>query len=570
MLGAWVLTAGLPDLAAQFRPDPPLVLDAVVRDLGTQIEGEVSLMPEQAYTVLVFSTTTCQDGDLVLLGTAGVFTDADGYAPFSVIKDSWLTDTSRVTARVTDATGDSSVLGNCRPVRIELTYWEDVALSLSATPSTPVAGSPLTYTLTLSNLSQTPSGPPGITGLEAAFPLPAGATFSAAGEGGVFADGEVRFTGVTVPPEGGGTLTVTVIPAAAGELVAQATVNHAGPYAANNTATLATTVLPATVEIADLVVSMTAAPEPVRVGAALTYTIRVRNDGPAEAPAVRLTDPLPVGAGLLSVTNTAGDALVLDGVLVCDLGRMTNGAEASVTLRLQPLADGLLTNTATVALAPGGTVQEANATNNVAAVISTVLPAPAVEAAGEPAFNPQTGLFEQVVRFINATPVPLPGVRLTLSGLPAGVAVYNAAGTTNGLPYVEVPRSIAAGETVTLRIEFHQPGRQGFESPVYAAVEATPVVPGVTGTTVPATTGRAPLVLGGTLNQGRFLLEFRAEPGRRYAVQYRNTVNDPWQTALPAITAVADVVQWLDDGPPKTVAAPPSSARLYRILLLQP
>ncbi len=56
------------------------------------------------------------------------------------------------------------------------------------------------------------------------------------------------------------------------------------------------TVLPPPNE-ADLAVSQTDAPDPARVGQALTYTITVRNNGPKAATGVTLTDTLPKNAG---------------------------------------------------------------------------------------------------------------------------------------------------------------------------------------------------------------------------------------------------------------------------------
>jgi hypothetical protein len=66
------------------------------------------------------------------------------------------------------------------------------------------------------------------------------------------------------------------------------------------------------------------------------------------------------------------------------------------------------------------------------------------------------------------------------------------------------------------------------------------------------------------------LIEFTAEAGKRYLVQYREDVtSSPWQSAHPAVTAGANRVQWFDDGPPKTESPPgPVGNRFYRVIEL--
>ena len=57
---------------------------------------------------------------------------------------------------------------------------------------------------------------------------------------------------------------------------------------------------------ADLSVTLADSPDPVKKDKPLTYTITVRNGGPAPATGVTLTDPLPAGVGLKSVKTTQG------------------------------------------------------------------------------------------------------------------------------------------------------------------------------------------------------------------------------------------------------------------------
>jgi uncharacterized repeat protein (TIGR01451 family) len=562
------------------RPDPPVLRSAVVRDLGTRIEGDVSLAPETAYTVLLFTTGDCAgSGELAPFGSAAVVTDTNGFASFSLVKGVALNDTLSAVARVSDTTGDSSVLSECVPVQIELTYWTDVAPRLAGSAPEARVGEPFTYTVTLDNLSQTPEGPPQIEELTVDVVLPDNVEFVEASAGGEFEAGRVRFQNVTVPPDGGTTLTITVKPLAPATLDCRASVSDTGPYQANNTAGLVTPAAGTAVEEADLALGVSAAPEPVRVGAELTYTIAVTNLGPATAPNVRVADTLPGTVSFVRASATLGTPVIAAGEVLCFLGEMTNGAQAAVTVVVRPTAVGAVTNRALVEIAPaagpglhdnGGplpTPVDPNPTNNAAAVVSTVLPGLAVEVLSDPAFNPQTGLFEQRVRFTNIGTNALAGVRLNLTGLAAGVTVFNASGLADGQPFLQLHRAVNVAESVVFTVEFYQRERKPFASPTYTAAEAIPTPPAAEGSRVATVSGRAPLVLSGALNQGRFLIEFRSQPGARYAVQYRDSLDEAWRTAAPPFTAPADVVQWLDDGPPKTVA-PPSASRLYRVLQL--
>jgi len=185
--------------------------------------------------------------------------------------------------------------------------------------------------------------------------------------------------------------------------------------------------------------------------------------------------------------------------------------------------------------------------------------------------NRQSGLFEQVVRFTNLGGTNTNSVRLVVRGLPADVELHNAHGrTTNGLPYVEAVGPWSPGSRVEFLLEFYRANRWAFGPPVYRAEFAIPPV------ALPwAGTPFDPILrvelqpLTTDLNQGRFLIEFNATPGRRYLVQYRDSVEAPWRQVFPPVTAAGNLVQWFDDGPPKTASKPAAQgARFYQILLL--
>ena len=117
---------------------------------------------------------------------------------------------------------------------------------------------------------------------------------------------------------------------------------------------------------------------------------------------------------------------------------------------------------------------------------------------------------------------------------------------------------------VTLTIEFYDPMRRATLSPGYL-VEILPEP-----TPRPPVVQDAGFAIRGPFPQpdGGQLIEWSAEFGRRYAVQYSDNLTT-WHQVEPAVTAPANRVQWVDDGPPKTASHPRSVPhRYYRILEL--
>ncbi len=88
---------------------------------------------------------------------------------------------------------------------------------------------------------------------------------------------------------------------------------------------------------------------------------------------------------------------------------------------------------------------------------------------------------------------------------------------------------------------------------------------------VPAggTNGAFLITLMTNLAGGNILIEFQSRRRAGITPSWYDT-NADLSTPLaaqPAITAPANRVQWIDDGPPKTVSAPGAGMRFYRVLL---
>ncbi|WP_352427951.1 hypothetical protein [Thermoflexus sp.] len=199
-------------------------------------------------------------------------------------------------------------------------------------------------------------------------------------------------------------------------------------------------------ELADLAVSKSAAPDPVLAGEWLTYTIRITNNGPLAAAAVRVTDTLPGGVTLLSASASQGTC----SGPVCDLGTLAAGATAVVTLSARMNANtpaGPLTNTVVV-----GTNTPDDPANNTATATTTIQTQAdlAVAMADDPdpviAGNPLT----YTVQVTNAGPSDAQNTRILLT-LPDGLTILGFApsqgsctGTTCNLG------TLPAGSTATV------------------------------------------------------------------------------------------------------------------------
>ncbi len=119
---------------------------------------------------------------------------------------------------------------------------------------------------------------------------------------------------------------------------------------------------------ADLVLGVSASPNPVDVGGALTYALTVTNLGPLSATGVELTDSLPKGVTFVSATPSQGSCSVsLLNVATCTLGGLAVGASATLAILVAPTANGVLSNTATVT----GTLTDPNTPNNSVTTLAT-------------------------------------------------------------------------------------------------------------------------------------------------------------------------------------------------------
>ena len=82
----------------------------------------------------------------------------------------------------------------------------------------------------------------------------------------------------------------------------------------------------------DLSVTKSGSPNPTVPEGPLTYTLEVRNRGPASSSDVVLNDQLPFRVSFQSVTSSQGSCLESNGSVACRLGTLTAGASATVKI----------------------------------------------------------------------------------------------------------------------------------------------------------------------------------------------------------------------------------------------
>ncbi len=206
-----------------------------------------------------------------------------------------------------------------------------------------------------------------------------------------------------------------------------------------------------------------------------------------------------------------------------------------------------------------GVVWELRETNNT--IVLAAIPPPALLLTGTFGFENTTGLYHQTVTITNSLPVPIQGVRVFVPGLPTDVQLYNGISLGQNLPYLQHDSPIAPGQTVSVLLQYFVPDRRSITPPLPFAT------PGfATGSWVQA--GTQPVIQRGFVRgDGTFVLEFSPVWGRLHTIQYGSTPGE-WRNVAFPLMGAGSLVQWIDDGPPKTDLPPRQrAARYYRVII---
>ena len=221
----------------------------------------------------------------------------------------------------------------------------DLGVTAGSSPEPVAVGSPLTYTMVVTN-----AGPDSAPGVVVTNPIPAGSVFgSATASQGTFTNdgaGRILYSVGTLTNGGSATLTMVVTPGVQGLLTNTVSVAGTGGEIApgDNTATVVSGVGVSQ----GLVLGVVGAPDPVNAGSTLTYTVSVTNRSASAGTGVVITNVLPPNVRFVSAVPSVGTASQAAGVVVANLGTLAGGATATLTIQVVPQTSGPHTNAATV------------------------------------------------------------------------------------------------------------------------------------------------------------------------------------------------------------------------------
>jgi uncharacterized repeat protein (TIGR01451 family) len=434
-------------------------------------------------------------------------------------------------------------------------------LSVTASADSMLVSNSLTYTINVTNLTDLPLTDALVTNL-----LPSSVQFVSAsssqgsyatnGSVAVFDLGPFNYPGIAQ-------LILTVQPTVTGFITNAVSVTS---ITVTNTASTNVVVL-VTNTVADLGVTMTGAAQPVITNDWMTYGVTVTNAGPDAAPNVILTNTLPPGVEYISVSPASPAPSIMGSNVIFNLGAMASGAFTNFLLTVQPTNAGVLPFSSFVnstGVTDPDTVNNSASTNiTVTGYFSGTLVAVTNSAQ---TINLQNGLEEQSILLANAGAIDVPAARVVVTGLTR--QLFNAAGTNNGTPFVDYSAGLAAGQSVTLLLQYAPRGSFPFTNGQLHAF-AMPAVPDWTPPVATLFDTNVNITRIVKLPNGNMLIEWPTITNRTYTVVYSdNVLFSNAMIAPPSIVAPANEVQWIDYGPPTTVSAPTNaSARFYRVFL---
>jgi predicted extracellular nuclease len=174
---------------------------------------------------------------------------------------------------------------------------------------------------------------------------------------------------------------------------------------------------------------------------ALSFPTQIVNTSSA-GQVINLTN---TGDGDLTITNinTSGNFAQRNS---CP-ANLAPAAQCSINIAFTPSIAGNRTGSLTITSNAGnGTVSLAGVGASFSVTSSGLV------------FNRVTKLYNGALSVKNTGPLAVQGpLQVILSGLPNGVSMTNANGTTNGIPYVNVSAPVAAGANVNVPIQFSDP-----------------------------------------------------------------------------------------------------------------
>lgn len=342
-----------------------LTYTITVHNAGPNIATNVHLTDTLPSGVTLLSVTpspgSCNSGAVITctLGNLQVGGNATVIVVVNTTVDGFITN---IVSVISD-TPDQHLSNNLSQVTKRVNPAADLGVSQVDTPDPVRAGYPLTYTLTVHNSGPSSSGYVLLTDS-----LPAGVDFVSAEPVAYCLQASLVVCTLPGLPSGEDSQVQVVVLTTQEGLLTNTVTVASSTYDRNltNNTSLENTVV---ATAADLSITQIDTPDPVLAEGQLTYQLTVHNAGPSIAAAVRLTDTLPGGVILQSVTPDNGSCSQ-GSVIVCTLGNLASGANVHVVVVVVPQTAGNITNSVEVSTR----TYEANLTDNTSTVNTTVLP----------------------------------------------------------------------------------------------------------------------------------------------------------------------------------------------------
>ena len=347
---------------------------------------------------------------------------------------------------------DSETINPTRQIDLVVAKDDGIANGAFATP-----GNAITYSITVTN-----TGISGAVNVNVVDTLPAGVVATSITVGGnqvIDNNPDAGILSFVLPsvPTGAGNAVTVLVTANIGAAVTGAITNSVtisgggvGDPVAGNTATVITNLQPAV----DARITKTGPATAIPGGPAITYTLQVANDGPSVATNAVVTDTLPAGLTLQSITiggtavNNTGTGNNLQFTIPQLLVGNANALTYTITAIVAPSATAQLSNTATIT-ATGDTDPTDNTSTAVVTNLTPNADIGVTKTVSAANAAPGTQLTYTIL-VTNSGPSVAQGVTLT-DVLPAGVTFVSGTGPGG-------TTLTAAGQTVNVAIGAVNPG----------------------------------------------------------------------------------------------------------------
>lgn len=375
-------------LSLMDAPDPVNAGGALTYTLAVTNSGPASASGVTITTTLPVSATFnaaqssagCTEptiGTVVcVIGALGVNTTAQVQVVVDVASDApdgSQLDVSSVVAANEPETNTSDNVANASTTVVNVVILTDLGISKTNSVSSVTAGTPVTYTIVMTN-----AGPTAVSGATVTDTLPAALTNAAWAC--------VAAIGNSCPASGSGNISASVNLAVGGRITFTVSALVASSATGNlsNTASVATPVgivdsnssnnsatdTDSVTVSSDLKLSVMPTPNPVTPGGTVTYNIVVTNTGPSDSTGVTLSYLVPNGMTLNTASGSGWDCQQSGNQVACTRTTIPAGATAPLTFTLTaPASSGDISNTISVSAA-----SDSNTADNSVTFTLTVAP----------------------------------------------------------------------------------------------------------------------------------------------------------------------------------------------------